>query len=220
MKMNFVNANDIKHQAAEKQEMAAENYMNIGEGNGRAYSNQRLPDSHDKPAGTMLHDIDPSGNNGKGLLLPTTYTSSGRLAQLYSNDDGKAALHEEIHNWGVGDYYADVIYDQEWYNEGRLILKNTGGSSTPYQGFEGTLMAGDGLCMAQQNIDDLVNTALKTSDIKKSDNFVMSRMVDSGAHGTDCVENVPQRKIETTGTQTTIKTNPRINTNAKKAGAH
>ena len=65
--------------------------------------------------------------------------------------------------------------------------------------------------MAQQvvTVDDLVNTALKTSEVKKSDNFVIARKVDGGRpNGSTNVGQVPKTKKEKTKTKTTTYTNP------------
>jgi hypothetical protein len=222
IKMHFVDASTVKGHVVAAQEMAAENYMNIknaSEGDSRAHSGMRKPGSSDE---FVIKDVDPRGNNGKGLVLGTS-KASGRFAQMYSGDDGRTGIHEELHNWGLGDYYADVVYDSKTYIDGKLLSESSGssqtkGTSVSFEGFEGTIMAaGSGLKLAQVNIDDLVNSALKTSEVKNSTDFVMARKVDTGRpNGSDKDSEVPQTKTSTTGRGRvkTISTNPQY----KRAG--
>jgi len=210
VKMEFKVAtdDDVKRITNSKQEMAAENMMNIKTGTSRAKSGMPIPGSADK---SIIRDIDPAGNNGKGLLIGTS-AASGRFAQMYSKDDGKTAVHEELHNWGVGDYYADVTYKYSRMDNktGKVDLTGTtNASSTSFVGFEGTIMAADGICIPQVTVDDMVNTALRTSDVKKSDNFVMARKVDSNRpNGSKRADQVLQKKVEKTKTKTTTYKNP------------
>jgi RHS repeat-associated protein len=212
MEFKVASEDDVKRITNNKQEMAAENMMNIktpSEGDSRAHSGMPVPGSSDK--GSIV-DVDPAGNNGKGLRLGTS-TASGRFAQMYTKDGGRTGVHEELHNWGIGDYYADASYQWQMIDNktGKVEQSGTtGGSSTPYIGFEGTIMsAGGGFCMPQVTVDDLVNTALKTSEVKKSDNFVMARKVDTGRpNGSTNVSQVPKTRTEKTKTKTTTYKNP------------
>jgi hypothetical protein len=210
MEFKVASEDDVRRITNQKQEMAAENMMNIktpSEGDARAHAGMAVPGSSDK--GSIV-DVDPAGNNGKGLRLGT-YVASGRFAQVYTKDGGRTAVHEELHNWGLGDYYADASYQWEMVdNKTGKVEKSgtTGGTPTSYVGFEDDIMS-SGNCMNQVHVDDLVNMALKTSEVKKSDNFVMARKADSGRpNGNRKVDQIPQKKEEKTATKTTTYKNP------------
>jgi hypothetical protein len=219
IKMNFVDASTVKDHVVAAQGMASENYMNIknpSNGDARAHSGMGLSGDI-----SIQKDIDPTGNNGKGLLLGTS-TASGRFAQMYSQDGGETAVHEEFHNWGLGDYYADVVYDTKTYINGELTQETSGkdkskGASTGYVGYEGTVMGGTGknkgLKLHQNNIDDLVSGALKTQSKTAGTpaNFVMAIKVDEGRpNGNKRFDQVPQTQTSTTGRGRvkTVSTNP------------
>ena len=79
------------------------------------------------PIGSIV-DVDPVGNNGKGLLLGTS-KASGRFAQLYTNDGGRTGVQEELHNWGIGDYYADVSYQWQMVDNKTGKVEQSGTTS-------------------------------------------------------------------------------------------
>jgi hypothetical protein len=78
---------------------------------------------------------------------------------MYSKDGGTTAVHEELHNWGLGDYYADVAYLWTMVDNAtkKVVSEQTTypatGGSVSYEGYEGTIMAsGGGLKLHQNNI--------------------------------------------------------------------
>jgi len=201
MEFKVATEDDVKRITKNKQEMAAENIMNVAAGDGRPHSGIGVPGSSDKGLGK---DLDKNG------FVIGEYSPSGRYAQMYSARDANTSVHEELHNWGFGDYYADVVYSWKTeYTDGR---KPTQGKeqvrSVPFLGYEVDIMS-MGLGMAPTHIDDLANTALKTSEIKGSDNFVMGRRVDLGRpHGNWRAGQVQQSRVEQSKETKTTYSNP------------
>jgi RHS repeat-associated protein len=151
---------------------------------------------------------------GNGQLLNNNWLSpafdktnkpgsvSGNSINMFDGDNGRTSVHETLHNWGLGDRYSDISYEnvvQQWFSktgkvESTTIGKPTIATGVTHVGFEGTVMAGGlGFVMPQVSIDDLVNTALKTQASGGGTNFVMALKVDQ----TNYMQTSPVPQVKT-----------------------
>jgi RHS repeat-associated protein len=176
IKMNFVEATqaDVDRITSAKNEAAGEGLITIGS-DGRAHAGYGTPPNYLSGTYNIV-----KGETGKDMKLSDGDRSSGNMAMMYQTNggkpalDGKTAIHESFHNFGLGDYYADVSYS---YTDG-TNSGQTAAQSTSYVGYETDIMsAGTQTTFSQTHIDNLASKALSVQKGRSS--FVMGRTVDN-----------------------------------------
>jgi RHS repeat-associated protein len=102
-------------------------------------------------------------------------TGSGNQASLASNDNPRTVIHETLHDFGLGDRYADAIY--QFTNTDGSIGWTTP-SCYPMEGFENDMMY-SGWGFNQIHYDNIAKSVLKVATEKGTDNFVIGRKLDN-----------------------------------------
>ncbi|MDB5250687.1 MAG: repeat protein [Segetibacter sp.] len=124
-------------------------------------------------------------SNGFSEGRITHVSGVGNLAYLATQDKGNMAIHETLHNFGLGDRYIEHLA-YSWITtltNGKQIVGASNDMPTFYPGYQHDMMSDNSLNFNQDHINNLASKALKLSKVK-GNNFVMSEKVD-GANNRD-----------------------------------
>ncbi len=117
---------------------------------------------------------------GNGQVQVRYARGVGNMAWLNADakDNGPTAIHETLHNFGLGDRYIEnVLYSLETILPNKQI-NETATVNVWYPGFENDMMTNIANSFNQAHIDNLASNALELSKTK-GNNFVMAKKVDN-----------------------------------------
>jgi hypothetical protein len=192
IKMNFIAVNpsdpsDVNIEAYnstvnDKAGGSGNNIINLTKDKSKLADGYRANAGH--PAGPNYSNAKEDFIAGNGQVQTRYVKGVGNMAWLNADakDNGTTAIHETLHNFGLGDRYIEhVAYTAvTLLSNGKEINETYDDMTVAYPGFSGDMMYDNGNNFNQMHIDNLASNALELSK-KKGSNFIMTKKVDNAS---------------------------------------